>query len=295
MPLNEVDKAWIRQAIRDERHGVAAIIRDWGGAGATVTVLILALTTWTGYVEFRTRTNDRLDSIEKTQTAIALKNQATLPQADFEATLADLKTTVKKAKAKNVRVSSDTMNDLQDKLMRAAIRTPDYWPAVSAFISYRSFVTAPQSHFSDLMKPDLPNCVDRLPTIGRVTGIDTQKNSITFTSPHYDNCRFTLDSSHDDQVINAMLGRDIMGVNFKHCLIVYRGGPIELILEFKNYPAVLHSPTTPDLPVTYSGKTLNFEDCLFEFDFTKTPPPPGQEVAHILLAQSNPSGTVQVP
>ena len=65
MPLNETDKACIREHVRGahERHGwgkFTGAIKDRGGAGAAITILILALTRWTTYIEFRTQTNDRL-------------------------------------------------------------------------------------------------------------------------------------------------------------------------------------------------------------------------------------------
>ena len=71
MPLNETDKAWIRQEIQSahKRRGFGkftGFIKDWGGTSAAGAIVILAFTQWGAYVEFRTHTGDRLDTIERT-------------------------------------------------------------------------------------------------------------------------------------------------------------------------------------------------------------------------------------
>jgi len=71
MPLNETDKAWVRETIREahKSHGISrltAFLKNWSGVGASVAILIFALTQWSAYVEFRTKTGDRLDQIDKT-------------------------------------------------------------------------------------------------------------------------------------------------------------------------------------------------------------------------------------
>ena len=70
MPLNETDKSWVRLEIQSahKRHGLGKLtgfIKDWSGTSAAVAILILALTQWGNYVEFRTHTSDRLDGLER--------------------------------------------------------------------------------------------------------------------------------------------------------------------------------------------------------------------------------------
>ena len=71
MPLNETDRAWIRQEIQSahRRRGLGkftGFIKDWGGTSAAVAIVIFAFTQWGAYVQFRTHTGDRLDTIEHT-------------------------------------------------------------------------------------------------------------------------------------------------------------------------------------------------------------------------------------
>src|SRR6516165_5783623 len=69
MPLNETDKAWVRETIRDahkrSRLGkFTSFLKEWSGVGAAMAFLLLVFTQWNTYIEFRTRTDDRLKSIE---------------------------------------------------------------------------------------------------------------------------------------------------------------------------------------------------------------------------------------
>jgi len=93
MPLNETDKAWVRENVKaaHERNGwgkLTGAIKDWSGAGAAIAILILGVTQWTAYIEFRTQTNDRLSIIEKKVTTSELQSQISLPQAAFDKALA---------------------------------------------------------------------------------------------------------------------------------------------------------------------------------------------------------------
>ena len=64
MPLNDQDKAWIHQEITRGR-GWRGFLKDWIGAATAVAIILGALSKWSDYVEFRTHTQDRLDSIEQ--------------------------------------------------------------------------------------------------------------------------------------------------------------------------------------------------------------------------------------
>ena len=70
MPLNETDKAWIRQEIQaaHKRAGwskLTGFVKDWFGAGAAITIIVLFFNQMNAYTEFRVHTNDRLEVIEK--------------------------------------------------------------------------------------------------------------------------------------------------------------------------------------------------------------------------------------
>lgn len=70
MPLNDTDKGWIRNEIQitHKRQGLGKLsgfFKDWSGFGAAIAILIFIFTQWGNYVEFRTRTSDRLDGLER--------------------------------------------------------------------------------------------------------------------------------------------------------------------------------------------------------------------------------------
>jgi hypothetical protein len=83
MPLNDGDRAWIRQEIQEGLKGLSflrlRILAPYLLAGA---VIVFVLVQWSGYVEFRTRTEDRLSYIEtnlnKLQSQLGLRIPAGL-------------------------------------------------------------------------------------------------------------------------------------------------------------------------------------------------------------------------
>jgi hypothetical protein len=77
-------------------------------------------------------------------------------------------------------------------------------------------------------------------------------------------------------------------------LIVYRGGPLNLIVELKDFPAMVQVGKNPPIPTTFSGPTLHFDNCRFDFAFTSPPPQQGQHFTQQLLAQSATSADVRV-
>jgi len=272
MALSNSDKDWIRQTIEESNRfqgwaRVRKIAREWSLLGVATALLIFFLTQWGGYVEFRTHTDDRLKIIEAKVSVWDFQSHARMPLEEFQKTLPDLKSAAKEAKEHNIKVPSGTLDNLQRKLQDTGTDAPDYWATIAAFINYRSFASVTPSDFRDLTRPDLPNCLDHFPTPGRITG--SGGNTTTFTNSHYDNCRITLDSPHDDDVINA--------------------------IEFKNMPSTLVSPGHPNIPVVFSGKTLNFEGCLFDLEITKAPPSPGSQITQALLAQNDLAGTINLP
>jgi hypothetical protein len=299
MPLNETDKAWIRETIRlaHGRHGwgkLTGFIKDWSGAGAAVAILVLFFTQWTGYVEFRTKTGDRLDNIEKTLNQItqdstkqSLLTHAALPVADFKATLSDLRSTLAKAKQQNVKVSPKVIGDLQEKLI-ASTDAPTFWPAAAEFIAYRSLATTSWS-----APKNLPICTDRPPT--RTTLTVLSPTQIQVNPGVYENCRFSLDSPQEDEQLNRYLTMPAEGksltIMFKHCLIVYHGGQINLVtaLNERNVPYLVGPPEHPFAKGTVNVAVTNaieFRDCLFDIELQNAPPEPGQQITRLLLAST---------
>jgi hypothetical protein len=305
MPLNDADRAWIREAIGSahKRAGLGKLtgfIKDWGGAGAAVAILIFAFSRWEGYVEFRTSTNIRLDRIEKTLGTIndnlaeqSLLNHTVLPLSDFKATLSDLNSAIIRAKQQNVKVSSAIINDLQGKLRESA-DAPSFWPTAAEFISYRSQVNA--IDFQTLSRPDMPDCTDHPPTPMeyRMTSEEEHStkeetnriglDSSRFTPAIYENCRFVLDSPEEAERF-PLLGKSF-NLEFKNCQIIYNGGPIAILTPNPRFSAFNgKGPTRSDLFIM-KGQALRFENCLFLFTIKVVPPKEGQQMTHELLAQS---------
>jgi hypothetical protein len=70
MPLNETDKAWTRQETQaaHKREGwgkLTGFLKDWSGFGGCIAIALFLTLQWGGYVEFRTNTKDRLDTLEQ--------------------------------------------------------------------------------------------------------------------------------------------------------------------------------------------------------------------------------------
>jgi hypothetical protein len=294
MPLNDADRAWIRETIRTahERNvlgKVTGFIKDWGGTGAAVAILIFALMRWEAYVEFRTNTNNRLANIEKILGGIqadlakqSLINQAALPLPDFKATLPDLSAALAIAKQQNVKISPKVIGDLQDKLT-ASTNASSFWPTAAEFISYRSQVTA--TDFQSLIHPDLPKCADHAP-IPVQTKEGGPANGEWIPS-YYHDCRFTLDSEQEVKELSTWLDDRAFVLTFRHCQIAWHGGEINLLttLDNSNKPGPAYTSEGAEL-FAVSGRYLHFEDCLFLFTVSSTPAQDGQEFTQQLLTQN---------
>ena len=293
MPLNETDKAWVRERIKSahERHGwgkLTGAIKDWGGTGAAVAILLLAVTQWTAYIEFRTQTNDRLGAIEKKVTTSELRNQASLPQPAFEKALPEIKSTVENARKDRISAPPAVIEELRSKLLASNSDVPDFWPTLSEFVSYRSSLsyspTASDRHKGLLYFERIPDCVDSLPQPMKI------ESTSSFTKGRYENCRFVLDSAAQDQKLNAILRGNTPVIVFQHCVIEYHGGEINLILAWNKEPFTFFVPQGDKSPphaynLNVSGPTIDFQNCLFNFTFQNTPSLNGQLLSTALLAQ----------
>ncbi len=319
MALNEQDRAWIREQIDNafKRRSLGQRIRDWLPVTAIVAIAIFFITQWTSYIEFRTRTNDRLDTIDKTLAGIqgdlskqSLINHAALPLPDFKATLPDLNSAIARAKQQNAKVSSAVIGDLQQKLS-ASVDAPDFWPTAAQFISYRSQNTLPD--FQSLMQPNLPNCTDHEPTPMELVVSDeeakngkqndtalvsdllkeTDKNKTHMVSAVYQDCRFTLDSPEETARIPNLGTQRSYVLTFRHCQIVYRGGEIKLLTPNPRPTAITGKSNVRSDVYVFIGQTVHFENCLFAFVISSQPPKEGQSLTEQLLAQGGSYLTVQ--
>jgi hypothetical protein len=171
MPLNETDKAWIRQEIQSahRRAGwgkLTGFVKDWFGGAAAITVLVLVFSQFKSYTEFRVHTSDRLDRVEDRLDRVenrldhiesalltlqassapkkVLSELASLPPKSLEKNLSALRVVVQQP-ADRVIVGPETLQDVRRNLTKIDQESPDYWPAVLEFIAFASNSLAPNA------------------------------------------------------------------------------------------------------------------------------------------------------
>ena len=106
MPLNDADKAWIREAIREaSKPSIAKFFKDWVPAAAVVALLIFAWTKNGEYSEFRGKTEQRLADIEKAQARQNLTASASLSPESFASNLPQLQADIKRTAQRSRLVS----------------------------------------------------------------------------------------------------------------------------------------------------------------------------------------------
>jgi hypothetical protein len=198
-------------------------------------------------------------------------------------------------------VASSAINHLQDSkippdaksltesagiLTNVANLHPDVsevWRTAGRLVSYRSEGNAADAQ--TLLNASLPNCADHDPTHPTVISATPNQFKVQFSI--YENCRLTLDSDRDAAKVNYLLETETMNLTFRHCLIVYRGGNIKMILAWHNRVAAFHkwnNPNPDSNPLLFNGPTLLFENCVFDFQLNGMPPVPGQDFTRSLLA-----------
>src|ERR1017187_9731124 len=165
MPLNDSDRAWIRQEIREshKRQGFAAItgfMKDWGGIFAAGGLIIFVFGQWGGYVDFRSNTRDRLETLEQKDIP-GLNKRLDKIEVNLE-NLSDTVNTIRlnqlsstpndpqssnqithlliDAKAKHINIDATAIKTNGAKFIAAAQRSPQAWDAAMSFVNYRSFL-----------------------------------------------------------------------------------------------------------------------------------------------------------
>jgi|CZKH01.1.fsa_nt_gi hypothetical protein len=193
------------------------------------------------------------------------------------------------AQNQQITVDPKIVGRLADNLNSVKSDVPEFWPAVGELISYRSF-NFNQSILGLLAKP-LPDCLDLDPGPMIITAVQSP-TQMTVSKPVYRDCRLTLDSPEDDERLNKLIKEKYPLIVFNHCLIVYRGGQINLFLKWTGQHMRMgifpkpNSEATTVVDTTYNGDALTFDQCLFDFRLQGTPSESGQKVAQGLLAQN---------
>jgi len=242
----------------------------------------------------------------------SLVNHASLPLSDFKATLPDLSSAIAVATREKVKVGPRVVEDLQSKLTASA-NAPSFWPAAADFISYRSQIV---SHdVQGLIGAQLPNCTDREPTpMELIVSEDeakngkagdkhnlpdllneTDKNKTHMVPAVYENCRFTLDSPRETAEIPGLGEQRSYILTFRHCQIVYRGGPVTLFTPNPQYGFITGKSHERTDVYSFVGQVVHFENCLFVFAIKSTPPANGQALTQQILTQNGNTLTVKLP
>lgn len=233
--------------------------------------------------------------IEHGLTKANLYDQAALSLDDFKATLPDLATNLARAKKQHIRIAPKVVMDIQQKLVATDVHTQGFWPAAAELISYRSQITFPDT--ANLLDRKIPDCTDSEPFPAKTVGATPPGGVGKLSNAYYQNCRFTLDSPKDDAALNEIILHDYPAVEFRHCLIVYKGGTVSLIVFSRRDNVPLESLSGefgPGVTATYHGPSIIFQDCLFNFSATNQVPQNGQVLTTSLLAQSGPSFTLPI-
>lgn len=230
----------------------------------------------------------QVSELSRGQARLELNALANLPPQFLAKSLPDLQSVIKTVRQRDAEVQRPVLASLSENLGKISPDVPNYWNAIFEFVNYKSFNAAPPNTRS-LLSENLPNCTDTpLPplTVSKVLS-PTQFQA---EAPAYENCRVTLDSEKDDEAINKVLDSETPFITFKHCLVVYRGGPVNLIyyLPSKEGTTVMKGPNRRNTTKSkITGKSIRFEDCLLDFSAPSAPLPPyGQKMTLRLLAQN---------
>jgi hypothetical protein len=193
------------------------------------------------------------------------------------------------ARDQNVTVSPHITADIGSKLLQIHSQSPGYWPTTAGFITYRSL------HSDGGTVSPLPECTDAEPHGFRVSEVDSNGAVTKVDSAYYENCRFTIDSPKDDERFNSFISSKYPAIEFRHCLIVYRGGPFTLFTHIKadNLPTK-SSGHGQGATLSFHGPTMKFVNCRFDFSSPNEPPAKAKPLLQAVLEQSGPSVAIPI-
>jgi outer membrane murein-binding lipoprotein Lpp len=233
------------------------------------------------------KTNEKIDNLLKEALERAFPNPSTTAKkAEIEEDFRHANSLIQLASSENIRLNPRLMADYgkQVSAISEAHSVPSLvWPAAATLINYRSKSSI--SNVEDLQESSLPNCAEHEPVPMQVADVTPMKALINFA--YYENCRITLDSPTDDAKINSLVLGAAPGLEFKHCLVIYRGGNVNLVLRLHNLQRTINTISGKQIPVTFNSEhTLAFSNCLFDFNLDQEPPTQGREFTKGLLASN---------
>jgi hypothetical protein len=255
--LNNDDKAWIAEQIKDSHKPrgwkkAGERIRAFGAPSAIVSIFIamLGITLGAAYqsfshvreeTEFRTKTGDRLDAINKqlsrfneyvgTVVKKDLRDSADLPQSQFDHELPIVAIRLHSVIQQEVVPDSSTLQMIGEKLNEAP-ETEAYWPAFGSLASARSFAGKSQDYIQKALSfPDCP-----MPVGPGFVGANFA----------FGDCALILDKW------------SLTNTHVHDLVVKYRGGHLFLKnVRFDNCLFILEIPAQPPLPAkTFVRKLL---------------------------------------
>jgi polyhydroxyalkanoate synthesis regulator phasin len=192
-----------------------------------------------------------------------MNKAAHMPASELQQNLSEIRNVVEVARRQKVPIEMKTVQTIEQKLRSLPSRTDQFWQVSADLISYRSLVYG--LDYSSTWTAPMPKCADIEPhpsTLGEAVGPGEQ--TVKVNPAYYENCRVQLDSAEENEKISSYAKRYV-GLTFRHCLVIYRGGPVNIRLGLG---------------------ALTFENCLLDLSIYRTPPVSGQKVTEFLLAKN---------
>jgi hypothetical protein len=263
MPLNDTDKSWVREAIRDagQKRGLVFRIKEWGGLAAIVPVAGFLLVQWNGYSRFRATAELRMDRVEKSMDQaedrvrrieqsiqkisdrldnLQLHQIVSSPLDAQSARLAGQ--IVESAKSDRRSIDPEIVEATGKKLVSASQSLPVAWETAVQFLNYKSFM----NQFSSAV-PDSRNSKPRtgsryrgfLPNEGRsefsiaVSGAGSAPEALAAQfhpigedpNPGAENGDAVLFVRSDGLILDDMELRNVVIMNTH---VIYNGGPLKM-------------------------------------------------------------------
>lgn len=210
------------------------------------------------------------------------KKLSSLPLGEFEKQLPVLNNTIRAARQRKISTDAKLLAEISLKLSKSSKQEPHFWETTASLVTYRSENALPSLAQKFGASPEtIPRCVDTEPMHYQVESVPDPR-TITTHLKNFMDCRIQLDNPEEIARINALITHGFgIGLGFVHCLIIYRGGDIPLIL-FKNAQ-----------PGAAPLSSMAFENCVYDLSFEGVPSTQGQATLMILLTHTSGNFAVQ--
>jgi hypothetical protein len=189
------------------------------------------------------------------------KRVASLAPQEFQKNLPAVRAALDVAQKTPIEIPAETVAEIKTKLNKTPPSAPEFWQTAAAVINY---------HVGE-STPSFPRCrMDQAPA-ELAESINATQTTIKLKAIPFENCEVVLDSPEVQSRFLNVLGT--IDIEFRHCRVVYRGGPIF-------FPA----------QVVPGRKTVSviFTNCVFDLSTLGVPPRDAQQMLSGLLASQDP-------